>query len=253
MARIRSIKPEFWTSEQVTECSPMARLLFIGLWNFCDDHGIHPDSAKRIKMEVFPGDEIAVADVQGWVDDLVEHGLVERYEAEGEKYLRVTGWSRHQKIDKPSYKYPQPVSDKSAKPRRKEAERHPPDRSRVESNGEETVANATGADAPGGSPPLPGFAGDPEPVDLKKQIFGPCLQWLARETGKPADSLRSLVGRWIKTAGSEGPVIEAIAAAQRDRVLAPIDWITAAVNSRSASSGHFSPALAGIAAAGEAA
>lgn len=34
MARIRTIKPEFWTSEQVMGCAPLARLLFIGLWNF---------------------------------------------------------------------------------------------------------------------------------------------------------------------------------------------------------------------------
>ncbi len=42
MARIRSIKTEFWTAEQVMECSPIARLLFIGMWNFCDDGGNHP-------------------------------------------------------------------------------------------------------------------------------------------------------------------------------------------------------------------
>ena len=31
MARIRSIKPEFWVSEQVAECSTSARLTFVGL------------------------------------------------------------------------------------------------------------------------------------------------------------------------------------------------------------------------------
>jgi len=34
MARIRTIKPEFWTAEQVMELSRDARLLFIGMWNF---------------------------------------------------------------------------------------------------------------------------------------------------------------------------------------------------------------------------
>ena len=29
MARIRSVKPEYWTSEQVMECSPTARLLLL--------------------------------------------------------------------------------------------------------------------------------------------------------------------------------------------------------------------------------
>jgi len=47
MARIRTIKPEFWVSEQVGECSPNARLLFIGMWNFCDDRGVHPAKPNR--------------------------------------------------------------------------------------------------------------------------------------------------------------------------------------------------------------
>ena len=54
MARIRTIKPEFWTSEQVVECSPTARLLFIGLWNFCDDAGNQPASAKQSRCRFFP-------------------------------------------------------------------------------------------------------------------------------------------------------------------------------------------------------
>lgn len=37
MPRIRTIKPEYWTSEQVLDLSIPARLAFIGLWNFCDD------------------------------------------------------------------------------------------------------------------------------------------------------------------------------------------------------------------------
>ena len=42
MARIRTIKPEFWASEQVMDCKPVTRLLFIGLWNFVDDFGRAP-------------------------------------------------------------------------------------------------------------------------------------------------------------------------------------------------------------------
>ena len=37
--RIRSIKPEFWTSEDVTDLTYFERLLFIGLWSYADDHG----------------------------------------------------------------------------------------------------------------------------------------------------------------------------------------------------------------------
>ena len=71
MARIRSIKPQFWTSEQIAECSPNARLAFIGMWCFCDDYGIHPASPARLKMEVFPADGIGREEVAGLVDELL--------------------------------------------------------------------------------------------------------------------------------------------------------------------------------------
>lgn len=106
MARIRTVKPEFWSSEQVMECSPMARLMFIGLWNFCDDAGNHVASAKTIKAEIFPGDDISSADVQRMLDELSSNSLIAFYTNDSKDYLHVTGWKKHQKIDKPTYKHP---------------------------------------------------------------------------------------------------------------------------------------------------
>lgn len=105
MARIRTIKPEFWTAEQVLDCSPLARLLFIGMWNFCDDGGNHPASLKTIKAEVFPGDDINSDDIRRLIDELLSNDLLAEYEAGGKTYWHVTGW-HHQKIEKPSYKHP---------------------------------------------------------------------------------------------------------------------------------------------------
>src|SRR5690242_10345437 len=104
MARIRTIKPEFWCSEQVVECSPTARLLFIGLWTFCDDSGVHPASLARTKMEVFPGDAITLEEIAVLMEELKAASLLTEYEGTGKIYWQVTGW-RHQKIDKPTYKY----------------------------------------------------------------------------------------------------------------------------------------------------
>ena len=64
MPRNRMIKSEFWTSEQIIFCSPLARLLFIGLWNFADDNGVHPASYIKIKAEVFPGDNIDIKQIK---------------------------------------------------------------------------------------------------------------------------------------------------------------------------------------------
>lgn len=110
MARIRSIKPDFWTSEQVAECSPIARLLFIGLWNFCDDAGAHPASLKAIKMRIFPADDISTEEMRELVFQLEAVGLLARYVVEDIEYFQVTGW-HHQRIDKPQEpKFPRPVN-----------------------------------------------------------------------------------------------------------------------------------------------
>jgi hypothetical protein len=108
MARIRTVKPEFWTSEQVMELSPLTRLVFIGLWNFCDDAGVHTANAKRLKAEVFPSDEISIDEVGNLVAELIEQELVGEFEADGQRYWFVTGWSKHQVIQKPTYRHPMP-------------------------------------------------------------------------------------------------------------------------------------------------
>ena len=108
MARLRSLKPEFWTSEQIMNLAPAARLTFIGLWTHCDDGGNHPASARTLKAEVFPSDDISTADVQGMVDALIGEGLVREYTADWKRYWHVTGWAKHQRIDKPTFKHPKP-------------------------------------------------------------------------------------------------------------------------------------------------
>ena len=110
MARLRTIKPEFWTSEQIVECSTNARLLFVGMWNFCDDAGVHPASLARLKMEIFPADPFSLDDLGGWVAELVGQGLLDCYIAENQSWWVVTGW-KHQKIDRPTFRFPPPPKD----------------------------------------------------------------------------------------------------------------------------------------------
>lgn len=108
MARIRTIKPEFWTAEQVMELSRDARLLFVGMWNFCDDAGVHPAALKTLKAEVFPGDDITSGDIQTMVDEIIAQGLLVEFEHEGRRWWHVTGW-KHQLINRPTpSRYPKP-------------------------------------------------------------------------------------------------------------------------------------------------
>lgn len=149
MARIRSIKPEFWTAEQVMECSPLARLAFIGLWNFCDDAGIHPASPKTLKAEVFPSDDITSTHVADMVKELVTHGLLEEYEVDGRQFWAVTGW-HHQKIDQPTYKHPRPDGTvPEGAPRRRIARAKPPAPPSTKELFGEHSPNVRGAFTPG--------------------------------------------------------------------------------------------------------
>ena len=101
MARIRTIKPEYWTSVQVVECSMPARLLFIGLWNFADDAGRIRDVPRQIKMKIFPGDDLPADDVHGLLTELSRNSLIHRYTVDNKGYIQITGW-HHQKINRPN-------------------------------------------------------------------------------------------------------------------------------------------------------
>jgi hypothetical protein len=95
MARIRTIKPEFFLHEELTELSPLHRLLFIGLWCLADKKGRLEDRPKRIKVEILPWDD---GDVSAMLDDLQAAGFILRYEAEGLKLIQVLSFEKHQRI-----------------------------------------------------------------------------------------------------------------------------------------------------------
>lgn len=108
MARIRSIKPEFWTDESVMECSTTARLMFIGMWNFADDKGRLENSLRQIKAKIFPGDDLDLETIRRMLDELSSNELVLIYSVDNKEYIQIKGW-RHQKIDRPQpAKYPDP-------------------------------------------------------------------------------------------------------------------------------------------------
>jgi len=79
MARIRTIKPEFWVDDVIVELTYEARLLFIGLWNFADDEGYIEDKPKRIKMQIFPAESGGVEDS---LSALVLRGRLHEYTSE---------------------------------------------------------------------------------------------------------------------------------------------------------------------------
>ena len=100
--RIRSIKPEFWESESLGRVSREARLLFIGLFSCCDDHGRARASSRLLASRLFPYDDDALKKLPTWIEELEKERCIRLYKVNGESFLDIPKWLNHQKIDKPS-------------------------------------------------------------------------------------------------------------------------------------------------------
>ena len=115
--RIRSIKPEFWSSPDIAALSDADRLLFIGLWSYADDHGRGRDDVALIVAALFPHDMVAnprdtVAKVRDGLARLSEANLILRYTVASRTYFLVTGWGKHQRVDKPkASRIPEPTEE----------------------------------------------------------------------------------------------------------------------------------------------
>jgi hypothetical protein len=125
MARIRTIKPQFFLNEELAELPAMVRLLFIGLWTQADREGRLIDRPKRLKAEIFPYENF---DMEKGLKQLSEARFIVRYKANANvtdrilapeqptnelAIIQIVNFSRHQKIDKANEKdseLPAPLS-----------------------------------------------------------------------------------------------------------------------------------------------
>lgn len=102
MARIRSLKPTFFTSEDVAALSLPARLTWIGLWTYADDHGRGKDNARLVKAAVWSlDDERSIDDVEAYLTELAAAGRIVRWVVNGRPYFAVVNWHLHQAINRP--------------------------------------------------------------------------------------------------------------------------------------------------------
>ena len=103
MARSRVIKPEFWTDEKLARLSRDSRLLFVGLWSVSDDYGVAKGHPAFIKSQLFPYDEtLSIKQIGAYLSELVNEGFVCPFKHNGEQYLYIKGFTKHQKVDHPS-------------------------------------------------------------------------------------------------------------------------------------------------------
>lgn len=104
MARIRTIKPDFWTDEKIgTSLKRDERLLFIGLWNLADDQGVLKSSAAYIKGQLFSYDEeLRTQTVTMWLTSIEKALMIVPFILNGESYYIIRTFKDHQLINRPS-------------------------------------------------------------------------------------------------------------------------------------------------------
>lgn len=95
MARQRTLNPNFFVDEKVVQVSAFARLMFQGLWCLADREGRLERKPLRLKMQLFPADNV---DGEALLCELEGVGLVLRYEVDGVSYLAIPGFVKHQHV-----------------------------------------------------------------------------------------------------------------------------------------------------------
>ncbi|MFE5301671.1 hypothetical protein [Streptomyces sp. NPDC056632] len=104
MARIRTIKPEAFESEDLASVDVTAMVTFFGLLTQADDSGRFRDHPAIIagRLWALRADHTP-AKVAVDLEQLAGAGLICRYTGcDGNDYLHFVTWEKHQKIDRPS-------------------------------------------------------------------------------------------------------------------------------------------------------
>jgi hypothetical protein len=109
MARIRSLKPDFWLDRKLARsCSRDARMLYMGLWNQADEWGRANGDEAVIKGQIFPYDEdVKIPEL---LAELTAIGRVQQYDFDGDPYLFLPKLANHQRLEpaKAQSKLPEP-------------------------------------------------------------------------------------------------------------------------------------------------
>ena len=101
MARIRTVKPEFWKHEALSELPEATHMLAAALLNYADDFGYFNANPKLIQAECSPLREPSVSIHESLVS-LQAIGYIALGTADGKRYGRVINFETHQRVAHPS-------------------------------------------------------------------------------------------------------------------------------------------------------
>ena len=94
--RDRILHGSFFSSERIGSLSPMARLLYAGMWCLADREGRLPDRPRQLRAMILPYDDIDAGPLLAELCKPPE--LIRRYEAEEQSYICIPTFTARQKI-----------------------------------------------------------------------------------------------------------------------------------------------------------
>ena len=179
MARIRTIKPEFFTSEDIVSLSPLARLLYIAIWCEADKEGRMAWKPLTFKLRYFPADD---CDINSLCEELTARNLVVPY---GNGYAYIPSFKAHQHINprESASQIPEPNATVTRRPRVGTRHSRASD-AQVGREGKGKEGKDNPPTPPGGDDDdLPGFAEfwDAWPKNDRKQDRAKCSAKWAKE------------------------------------------------------------------------
>lgn len=96
MARIRTIKPEFFTDSKIVKLTPLARLFYVSLWCEADKQGRMRWDPDTYKLRYLPGDKVKVSEL---AEELLTARLIRLYEVDGQVYADIPSFTKNQVIN----------------------------------------------------------------------------------------------------------------------------------------------------------
>ena len=101
MARIRTIKPDFFRHEQLQDLEiahpkQYIMLTFAGLWTLCDNQGVFPFKPRSIKLDILP---FLSFDMTKTLDVLVNNGLIKVFKSGSDQYGYIPTFLTHQRLN----------------------------------------------------------------------------------------------------------------------------------------------------------
>jgi hypothetical protein len=226
MARIRTIKPEFFTSEDIVALTPFARLLYVALWCEADKEGRLVWKPKTFKMRYLPADEV---EISGLCEELTGAGLVVLY---GDGYAHIPAFKAHQHIN--PRETPSQLPDPSDSTRQARVGTRQARVTTGQLPDSDVQGGREGKGREGNDLPASDDAcvdNSPEPFKTPDEIFGDGVDYLVRH-GVPDRGARSFLGRMRKELKDDLIAVELLTKAQQLEVSDPVAWLRKAARSR---------------------